>query len=91
MWLCACCNGRGSHRYQFGEQVVAAGHEYGPLAVLHLVGVVPHADFGAGEIGRIDGQCEVAPVGQHDKRLRQVGQRVQVGGNLYVYDRDAAV
>ena len=45
---------------------VAAGHEDGALAVLHQVGVVPHAHFVARKVGRVDGQYEIAAVGQQD-------------------------
>nr|DAF45440.1 MAG TPA: hypothetical protein [Siphoviridae sp. ctBLh2] len=69
---------------------LAAGHEDGALAVLHLVGIVPHAHLVAGHVGRIDGQHEVAAVGQQAERLVERGLR-QVAAQTDVDDRDAVV
>ena len=73
---------------------VAAGHEDGALAVLHFVGVVPHADFVAGEVGRIDGQHQVAAVGQDAERLgygRRRTQFGQVGRDAQIHDGNAVI
>lgn len=60
------------------------------LAVLHQVGVVPHAHFVARKVGRVDGQYEIAAVGQQAERLveRGVGQ---IGPQTDVDERDAVV
>nr|DAS01407.1 MAG TPA: hypothetical protein [Caudoviricetes sp.] len=69
---------------------LASGHEYRALAVLHLVGVVPHAHLVAGHVGRVDRQHEVAAVGQHAERLVVGGSR-EVAAQPEVDDRNPVV
>ena len=78
----------GSVGHEALVEQLAAGHEDGALAVLHLVGIVPHAHLVAGHVGRIDGQHEVAAVGQQAERLVERGLR-QVAAQTDVDDRDA--
>ena len=69
---------------------LGSGHEDRTLAVLHLVGVVPHAHLVAGHVGRVDGQHEVAAVGEHDERLAE-GGGAEVAAQPYVHDRNSVV
>ena len=75
---------------RMGVEHFAARHENGPLAVFHQVGVVPHADFVAGEIGGVHRQHQVAAVGQHGERLA-VPRADQVGRQSQVHERNPVV
>ena len=75
---------------KFGEEVVASGHECSPLSVFHEVGVVPHGDFGAGEVGGIDGDGEVPFVGKDSPRGGHVSDGFEVVVDLNIDDRDTS-